>query len=144
MAQPDWPVLFCRCDPNYYDKDSQRDTIISFLPFQINTNGFVATAEPTAESTYLGKMPSRFGTIAALQGDLDTSDGVGKVFFRQDSSPEVLSRAAEHTNRAFPEDSEVSPTHAVIVTWADVAPRQPESRGDSLQTKVSIQGLVSW
>lgn len=79
--------------------------------------------------------------IAALQGDLDTSDGVGKVFFRQDSSPDVLGRAAEHMNRAFPEDAEVSPTHAVIVTWADVAPREPESRGDSLGRKVSIQGL---
>lgn len=78
--------------------------------------------------------------IAALQGDLDTSDGVGRVFFRQDSSPDVLSRAAEHMNRAFPEDDEVSPTHAVIVTWADVAPHEPESRGDSLDGKVSIQG----
>lgn len=78
--------------------------------------------------------------IAALQGDLDTSDGVGKVFFRQDSSPEVLSWAAEHMNRAFPEDDEVSPTHAVVVTWADVAPREPESRGDSLHRKVSSEG----
>lgn len=85
-------------------------------------------------------MPSKFGMIAVLQGDLDTSDGVGKVFFRQDSSPEVLSRAAEHMNRAFPEDDEVSPTHAVIVTWADVAPHEPESRGDSLGRKVSIRG----
>lgn len=85
-------------------------------------------------------MPSKFGMIAVLQGDLDTSDGAGKVFFRQDSSPEVLSRAAEHMNRAFPEDDEVSPTHAVIVTWADVAQHQPESRGDSLERKVSAEG----
>lgn len=75
--------------------------------------------------------------IAALQGDLDTSDGVGKVFFRQDSSPGVLSQAAEHINRAFPEDDEVSPTHAVIVTWADAARQEPPSRGDSLDRKVS-------
>lgn len=77
--------------------------------------------------------------IAALQGDLDTSDEVGRVYFRQDSSPEVLGRAAEHMNRAFPEDPAVSPTRAVIVTWADVAPREPESRGDTLVRKVSIQ-----
>uniref|UniRef100_A0A4W6CB03 Nidogen 1 n=1 Tax=Lates calcarifer TaxID=8187 RepID=A0A4W6CB03_LATCA len=86
----------------------------------INTNGFVATTEPTSESTYLGKMPPKFGMIAALQGDLDTSDGVGRVFFRQDSSPEVLRRAAEHINRAFPEDDEVDPTHAVVITWDNV------------------------
>lgn len=74
--------------------------------------------------------------IAALQGDLDTSDGVGKVFFRQDSSPGVLNQAAEHMNRAFPEDEEVSPTHAVVVTWVDVATHEPQSRGDGLDKKV--------
>lgn len=82
-------------------------------------------------------MPPKFGMIAALQGDLDTSDGVGKVFFRQDSSPGVLSQAAEHINRAFPEDPAVSPTHAVVVTWAEAAPHAPQSRGDSLDRKVS-------
>lgn len=79
--------------------------------------------------------------IAALQGDLDTSDGVGKVFFRQDSSPEVLRRAAEHINRAFPEDDEVSPTHAVVITWVDVATQEPQSRGDGIDKKVSITRL---
>lgn len=80
--------------------------------------------------------------IAALQGDLDTSNGVGKVFFRQDSSPNVLRRAAEHINRAFPEDAEVSPTHAVVVTWADVAAHEPQSRGDGIDKKVSVTGLL--
>lgn len=76
--------------------------------------------------------------IAALQGDLDTSDGVGKVFYRQDSSPDVLRRAAEHINRAFPEDDEVSPTHAVVITWVDVATHEPQTRGDGIDKKVSI------
>ncbi|KAF0027291.1 hypothetical protein F2P81_020032 [Scophthalmus maximus] len=100
----------------------------------INTNGFVATAEPASESTYLGKMPPAFGMVAALQGDLDTSDGVGKVFFRQDSSPEVLRRAAEHINRAFPDDDEVDPTNAVVITWVDVATREPQSRDKKRNT----------
>lgn len=75
--------------------------------------------------------------IAALQGDVDTSDGVGKVFFRQDSSPEVLRRSAEHINRAFPEDNEVSPMHAVVITWADVATHGPQASGDGIEKKVS-------
>ncbi|XP_070771837.1 nidogen-1 [Enoplosus armatus] len=108
----------------------------------INTNGFVATTEPTSESTYLGKMPPNFGMIAALQGDLDTSDGVGKVFFRQDSSPDVLRRATEHINRAFPEDDEVNPTHAVVITWVDVATREPQSRGDGIDKKRNTFQLV--
>ncbi|XP_053292926.1 nidogen-1 [Pleuronectes platessa] len=100
----------------------------------INTNGFVATAQPTSESTYLGKMPPKFGMIAALQGDLDTSDAVGKVFFRQDSSPDALRRAAEHINRAFPEDDEVDPTNTVVITWVDVATQEPPSRDKKRNT----------
>uniref|UniRef100_A0A671RB95 Nidogen-1-like n=1 Tax=Sinocyclocheilus anshuiensis TaxID=1608454 RepID=A0A671RB95_9TELE len=71
--------------------------------------------------------------IAALQGDLDTSDGVGKVFFRQDSSPALLQQAADHINRAFPEDDVVNPISAVVVTWVDVASHRAESRGDGLE-----------
>ncbi|XP_028983347.1 nidogen-1 [Betta splendens] len=108
----------------------------------INTNGFIATAEPTDESGYLSDMPPGFGMIAALQGDLDTGDGVGKVFFRRDSSPDLLRRAAEHVHRAFPRDDEVSPTHAVVVTWADVAPHEPQSRGDSIVKKRNTFQLV--
>lgn len=106
--------------------------------FQINTNGFVATEEPTSESTYLGKMPPSFGMIAALQGDLDTSEGVGKVFFRQDSRPDILRRAAEHINRAFPSSDEVDPSHAVVVTWVDVASHTPQTRGDGIEKRVSF------
>ena len=64
-------------------------------------------AQPSAESTYLGKMPAGFGMIAARHGDLDTGDGVGKVYYRQDASPATLRQAAEQINRAFPEDDEV-------------------------------------
>uniref|UniRef100_A0A8C9XBN3 Nidogen 1 n=1 Tax=Sander lucioperca TaxID=283035 RepID=A0A8C9XBN3_SANLU len=114
-----------------------------FFSFQINTNGFVATAQPTSESTYLGNMPPKFGIIAALLGDLDTSDGVGKVFFRQDSSPDVLTQAAHYINRAFPEDDEVSPTHAVVITWVNVATQgEPQSRGDGIEKKGNTFQLV--
>ncbi|KAM9847427.1 nidogen-1 [Aulostomus maculatus] len=113
----------------------------TFNSIFINTNGFVATAKPISESTYLGKMPPPFGMIAALQGDLETSDAVGKVYFRQDNSPEVLRQAAEHINRAFPEDDEVSPNHAVVITWVDVATSEP-SRGDSINKKRNTFQLV--
>uniref|UniRef100_A0A673FV08 Nidogen-1-like n=1 Tax=Sinocyclocheilus rhinocerous TaxID=307959 RepID=A0A673FV08_9TELE len=78
-------------------------------------------------------MPAGFGMIAALQGDLDTSDSVGKVFFRQDFSPALLQQAADHINRAFPEDDVVNPISAVVVTWVDVASHRAESRGDGLE-----------
>lgn len=103
-----------------------------FNKIYVNTNGFVATAKPTSESTYLGKMPAGFGMITALHGDLDTGDGVGKVYFRQDTSPSTLQQAADHINRAFPEDDEVEPIHALVVTWLDMATHQPFTRGDSV------------
>ncbi|KAG9344326.1 hypothetical protein JZ751_010995 [Albula glossodonta] len=67
--------------------------------------------------------------MAALVGDLDTSDGVGKVYFRQDFSPATRHQAAEHINRAFPEDDEVDPSHVLVVTWEDIAVHQPRSGG---------------
>ncbi|XP_076020776.1 nidogen-1 isoform X1 [Genypterus blacodes] len=114
----------------------------SFDSIFINTNGFVSIAEPQSESTYLGKMPPKFGMIAALQGDLDTSDGVGKVFFRQDTSPQILRQAAEHIDRAFPDDDQVSPTHVVVITWADVIPHEPHIRGDGIAKKRNTFQLV--
>ncbi|XP_029306242.1 nidogen-1 isoform X2 [Cottoperca gobio] len=114
----------------------------TFNSIFINTNGFVATAEPTSESTFIGNMPPKFGTIAALLGDLDTSDGVGKVFFRQDSSPGVLTRAAQYVNGAFPEDEKIIPTHAVVITWVNVATHEPQSRGDGIVKKRNTFQLV--
>ncbi|XP_074532459.1 nidogen-1 [Halichoeres trimaculatus] len=114
----------------------------TFDSIYINTNGFVATAEPTSQSTYLGKMPPSFGMIAALQGDFDTSDNVGKVFFRQDSSPEVLSRAANIINTAFPLDPKVNPTNAVVVTWYSIATHGPQSRGDVIKMKRNTFQMV--
>ncbi|KAL6101612.1 nid1 [Pungitius sinensis] len=114
----------------------------TFNSIFINTNGFVATAEPTSESTYLGSMPPKFGMIAALHGDLDTSDGVGKVFFRQDSSPDVLTWAAQYIHGAFPEDDKVEPTNAVVVTWVNVAAHEPPRRGDDTDKKRNTFQLV--
>ncbi|XP_042622925.1 nidogen-1-like [Cyprinus carpio] len=95
----------------------------------VNTNGFISLAEPTGESEYLGKMPASFGMIAAFLGDLDTTDGAGYVYFRQDKSPDVLQRVAEHISQAFPSDDEIQPTHAIIVTWENVAPQGERGPG---------------
>lgn len=81
--------------------------------------------------------------IAALLGDLDTSDGVGKVYFRQDSTASTLQQAGDHVSRAFPDDDEVTPTHSVIVTWVDVAAHEPQSRGDGPQNRVSPCPLLT-
>nr|XP_046232520.1 nidogen-1-like [Scatophagus argus] len=114
----------------------------TFDKVYINTNGFVAFAAPPAEGEYLGKMPASFKMIAASLGDLDNSDGQGKVFFRQDSSPDVLSRAAEHIRRAFPRDDGVKPSGALVVTWDNMAAAGTSGRGDGLDTKRNTFQLI--
>ncbi|XP_056323889.1 nidogen-1-like [Danio aesculapii] len=88
----------------------------------VSTNGFISVAEPSAESDYLGKMPAKFGMIAAFLGDLDTGDGDGKVFFRQDKSPLIV-----------PSEDEIEPTHVIIATWENVTPQTERGRGDELE-----------
>ncbi|XP_071206983.1 nidogen-1-like isoform X2 [Salvelinus alpinus] len=108
----------------------------------INTNGFLAVEEPKVESEYLGKMPASFGMIAAFLGDLDNSDGVGKVYYRQDSRPSVLLRTTDHISQAFPQDDEIKPTHALIITWENVAAHGSPGRGDGLDRKRNTFQLV--
>ncbi|XP_069543616.1 nidogen-1-like, partial [Brachyistius frenatus] len=114
----------------------------TFNKVYINTNGLLALAEPPAEDEYLGKMPGSFKTIAALLGDLDNSDGQGKVYFRKDSSPDVLGPTAEHIRRAFPRDAGVEPTDALIVTWENMAARGTSGRGDQLDVERNTFQLV--
>lgn len=82
-------------------------------------------------------MPASFGMIAAFLGDLDTTDGAGYVYFRQDKSPDVLQRAAEHISQAFPFDEGIEPTHAIIVTWENVLGHGGE-RGDEFEFAVRL------
>uniref|UniRef100_A0A4W5R5T5 Nidogen 1 n=1 Tax=Hucho hucho TaxID=62062 RepID=A0A4W5R5T5_9TELE len=118
------------------------DNTFVIIQSQINTNGFLAVEEPKVESEYLGKMPASFGMIAALLGDLDNSDGVGKVYYRQDSRPSVLLRTTDHISQAFPQDDEIKPTHALIITWENVAAHGAPGRGDGLDRKRNTFQLV--
>ncbi|XP_042370693.1 nidogen-1-like, partial [Plectropomus leopardus] len=110
--------------------------------FNINTNGFVSMVKPPAEEEYLGKMPASFKMIAALLGDLEDRDGHGKVFYRWDSSPEVLDRAAEIVRRAFPRDDGVEPTGVLVVTWENMRARGTSERGDQQDSERNTFQLV--
>ncbi|XP_041788948.1 nidogen-1-like [Chelmon rostratus] len=114
----------------------------TFDKVYINTNGFVAVVAPPAQAEYLGKSPASFKMIAALLGDLDNSDGQGRVHFRQDSSPDALSRATKHVRQAFPRDEGVEPTNTLIVTWENMAAVGTSERGDGLGTKRNTFQMV--
>lgn len=85
------------------------------------TNGIIAVGEPSREEDYLGQFPLSFGGIAPFYADLDTSDGRGKIFYREDSSPDVLQLASNYIQKGFPE-ANFEPNNVVIVTWDSVAP----------------------
>ncbi|KAI4529445.1 hypothetical protein MG293_020693, partial [Ovis ammon polii] len=100
----------------------------------ITTNGIIAMSEPPAKETHPGPFPPTFGAVAPFLADLDTTDGLGKVYYREDLSPSVTQLAAECVQRGFPEVS-FKPSSAVVVTWESVAPYQGPSKDPTLEGK---------
>ncbi|XP_069656800.1 nidogen-1 isoform X3 [Haliaeetus albicilla] len=87
----------------------------------VTTNGIIAVNEPSSEEKYLGQFPVSFGAIAPFMADLDTTDGRGNVYYREDSSSDVLQLASDYIKRGFPETT-FDPSSVVVVTWKLVAP----------------------
>uniref|UniRef100_A0A4W2IBW6 Nidogen 1 n=1 Tax=Bos indicus x Bos taurus TaxID=30522 RepID=A0A4W2IBW6_BOBOX len=100
----------------------------------VTTNGIIAMSEPPAKETHPGPFPPTFGAVAPFLADLDTTDGLGKVYYREDLSPSVTQLAAECVQRGFPEVS-FKPSSAVVVTWESVAPYQGPSKDPTLEGK---------
>lgn len=94
-------------------------------------------SEPLREEDYLGQFPLSFGGIAPFYADLDTTGGRGKVFYREDSSPDVLQLAIHYIKRGFPE-ANFEPSSVVIVTWDSVAPYAGPGEEVIFQDKVSM------
>nr|XP_055040010.1 nidogen-1-like isoform X2 [Misgurnus anguillicaudatus] len=109
----------------------------------VSTNGFISLDKPTDESEYLRNAHPRFKMIATFLGDLDTSDEFGKVYFREDNSPDVLDRASNHIAEAFPDDDEWNePSYVLIITWENVSAHSQTGRGDELHNVRNTFQLV--
>ncbi|XP_037366282.1 nidogen-1 [Talpa occidentalis] len=100
----------------------------------VTTNGIIAMSEPPAEEAHPGLFPPTFGMVAPFLADLDTTDGIGKVYYREDSSPSVTQLAAKYVQKGFPEVS-FHPTSVVVVTWESVSPYQGPSKDPALEGK---------
>uniref|UniRef100_A0A6I8SDX4 Nidogen-1 n=1 Tax=Xenopus tropicalis TaxID=8364 RepID=A0A6I8SDX4_XENTR len=96
---------------------------------RVTTNGMIAASNPPPESDYLEQFPPDFGLIAPFLSDIDTTQG-GNVFYREDTSQDVLHLASKHIIRGFP-GSSFKPTTALVVTWEDVLPYYSQ-RGDTI------------
>ncbi|KAM5235202.1 nidogen-1 [Ctenodactylus gundi] len=97
----------------------------------VTTNGIVAMSEPPSGESHPGLFPPTFGAVAPFLADLDTTDGLGKVYYREDLSPAVTQLASECVQRGFP-DVSFQPSSVVVVTWLSVAPYRGPS-GDPAQ-----------
>ncbi|XP_057643851.1 nidogen-1 [Chionomys nivalis] len=87
----------------------------------VTTNGIIAMSEPPARESHPGTFPPSFGSVAPFLADLDTTDGLGNVYYREDLSPSIMQMAAEYVQRGFP-DVTFQPTSVVVVTWESMAP----------------------
>uniref|UniRef100_A0A8C9G8E6 Nidogen 1 n=1 Tax=Pavo cristatus TaxID=9049 RepID=A0A8C9G8E6_PAVCR len=103
----------------------------------VATNGIIAVNEPKNEEKYLGQFPVSFGAIAPFMADLDTTDGRGNVYYREDSSSDVLQLASDYIKGGFPETA-FDPSSVVIVTWKLVAPYQGSGEDLTLEEKVNV------
>ncbi|KAM7322614.1 hypothetical protein ACRRTK_018119 [Alexandromys fortis] len=104
----------------------------------VTTNGIIAMSEPPARESHPGTFPPSFGSVAPFLADLDTTDGLGNVYYREDLSPSIMQMAAEYVQRGFP-DVTFQPTSVVVVTWESMAPyggpsRSPAQEGSKRNT----------
>lgn len=121
------PALELNGALHFYDR-SDIDSVY------VTTNGIIAMSEPPMEETHPGLFPPTFGAVAPFLADLDTTDGIGKIYYREDSSPSVIQLAADCIQRGFPDISFI-PSSVVVVTWESVAPYQGSSKNSAQEDK---------
>ncbi|XP_004835593.1 nidogen-2 [Heterocephalus glaber] len=102
-----------------------------FGSLYVGTNGIISTQDFPRETQYVDDdFPTDFPAIAPFLADVDTSRGRGRVLFREDTSPEVLRRAARYVRAGFPRSAaSFAPTHAFLATWERVGAYEEVRRG---------------
>ncbi|XP_005996047.1 nidogen-2 [Latimeria chalumnae] len=99
-----------------------------FSDLYVGTNGIISTQDFPIETEYIDdSFPTDFPVIAPFLSDIDTSNGKGVISYREDTSPDVLARAAEEIRRGFPQ-STFYPTNTFLSTWEKVAPYEEVTR----------------
>ncbi|CAK6432078.1 unnamed protein product [Pipistrellus nathusii] len=97
----------------------------------VGTNGIISTQDFPRETQYVDDgFPTDFPAIAPFLADMDTSQGRGRILYREDASPDVLDLAARYARTGFPRSaSDFTPTHAFLATWEQVGAYQEPRLG---------------
>nr|XP_033808788.1 nidogen-2 [Geotrypetes seraphini] len=99
-----------------------------FSDLYVGTNGIISTQDFPRETQYVDDgFPTDFPVIAPFLSDIDTRNGKGKIYYRQDNSDDVLARAAIEIKRGFPQTS-FHPTNVFLVTWDNVGAYEEVTR----------------
>lgn len=118
-----------------------------FVPLlsQVGTNGIISTQDFPRETQYVDDgFPTDFPAIAPFLADIDTSQGRGRILYREDTSPEVLDLAARYVRTSFPRTaSDFTPTHAFLATWEQVGAYQEPRLGMQPSGEVSDKGCLA-
>uniref|UniRef100_A0A8C6W1V1 Nidogen-2 n=2 Tax=Nannospalax galili TaxID=1026970 RepID=A0A8C6W1V1_NANGA len=102
-----------------------------FSDLFVGTNGIISTQDFPRETQYVDDdFPTDFPAIAPFLADIDTSRGRGRVLYREDTSPALLSLAARYVRTGFPRSAaSFTPTHAFLATWEQVGAYEEVRRG---------------
>ncbi|XP_018413880.1 PREDICTED: nidogen-2 [Nanorana parkeri] len=108
-----------------------------FKELYVGTNGIISTQDFPRETQYVDDgFPTDFPVIAPFLSDIDTSNGKGKIYYRQDNSPEIVSTVARQIERGFPQAA-FSPTNVLLVTWDNVGPYEEVTRHSEPSNKIN-------
>lgn len=112
---------------------------------QVGTNGIISTQDFPRETQYVDDgFPTDFPAIAPFLADIDTSQGRGRILYREDTSPEVLDLAARYVRTSFPRTaSDFTPTHAFLATWEQVGAYQEPRLGMPPSGEVRDKGCLA-
>lgn len=105
----------------------------------MGTNGIISTQDFPRETQYVDDdFPTDFPAIAPFLADIDTSNGRGRILYREDTSPAVLGLAAHYVRTGFPLSAfNFTPTHAFLATWEHVGAYEEVRRGAAPSEEVS-------
>ncbi|XP_032883212.1 nidogen-2 isoform X26 [Amblyraja radiata] len=101
-----------------------------FNSLYVGTNGIISLQELPRESQYVDDgFPIDFPVIAPYLSDIDTSQGRGRIYYREDHSPDTLERVGWELRKAFPGRG-INPGNSFIATWENVAPYEEMTRSN--------------
>ncbi|KAI7804654.1 nidogen-2 isoform X2 [Triplophysa rosa] len=117
----------------------------SFDNLYVATNGIISTSDLPMEKQYVDDgIPTDFPVIAPFLADIDTSKGIGSIYYRQTDSPTVLERVKADVKKGFP-DAVFTPNHAFIATWENVSAYEEVSRSSSPSNRLNtFQAVIAY